>query len=293
LKYPKRKITAATLFAILSSALYAAQPSFECSNVNPKSCEAIICKSATLGRLDHEMAALYHQAAKTGRNHKELVAHQRAWIKERNTCHHAKDAIAYMQTLYQRRIDELKERYQLGEGSPKHSEPDQALTLQGLRFKVDIHGEGSIREVAVTVEGLEGGKKVLLKHEIEGSISGTDTADLNKDGYPELYLFVTSPGSGSYGDVIAWSSNKNRSITPVTFPELDPKSKESKGYMGHDSFTIKDGFLVRSFPVYGDNDPNCCPTGGTRELYYELVPGEAAWQLKLAKSKETKKKGSR
>jgi len=165
------------------------------------------------------------------------------------------------------------------------------LKLEGISFHVKATNEGSLNQLTIIPAGLSISNPIL-KSEIDGSVTSAEIADLNDDGSPEIYIFVTSAGSGSYGSVIAWSSNKNKSITPITFPELDPKSKESKGYMGHDNFAIKDGFLVRSFPVYGDNDPNCCPTGGTRELYYELVPGEAAWQLKLAKSKEIKKKGS-
>jgi hypothetical protein len=61
--------------------------------------------------------------------------------------------------------------------------------------------------------------------------------------------------------------------------------------MGHDRYAIEDGYLTRRFPVYKNGDPNCCPSGGERILYYTLVPGEAAWQLKLVKSKEIAKKG--
>jgi hypothetical protein len=42
--------------------------------------------------------------------------------------------------------------------------------------------------------------------------------------------------------------------------------------------------LVRRFPVYRSGDSNAKPTGGTRQVTYKLVPGEAMWQLKPVRS---------
>ena len=33
---------------------------------------------------------------------------------------------------------------------------------------------------------------------------------------------------------------------------------------------IENGFLVQRFPVYRNEDPNCCPTGGQRKVFYRL-----------------------
>jgi hypothetical protein len=33
--------------------------------------------------------------------------------------------------------------------------------------------------------------------------------------------------------------------------------------------------------VYRDADTNPKPTGGTRQIQYKLVPGEAGWSLKV------------
>ena len=54
--------------------------------------------------------------------------------------------------------------------------------------------------------------------------------------------------------------------------------------MGHDEFTVIENSLARRFPVYNKDDANCCPKGGTRQLQYKLVAGEASWQLKLLNS---------
>jgi len=160
---------------------------------------------------------------------------------------------------------------------------DKTLELGGVRFHVTATDEGSLNKLTVTPKGLQEDTRPVTQ-EIEGSVSGMEVADLNHDGSPELYIFVTSAGSGSYGKLVAFSVNKMKSMSDIYLPELDPKSKAARGYMGHDRFSIERGHLVRSFPLYKKGDPNCCPSGGTRKLYYRLVPGEAGWQLKLVKS---------
>ena len=56
--------------------------------------------------------------------------------------------------------------------------------------------------------------------------------------------------------------------------------------MGHDRFAIVESTFVQRFPIYRDGDVNAKPTGGTRQLQYKLVPGEAGWILKLDRTVE-------
>jgi len=266
--------------------LYANQPSFDCSKVKKESCESIICSSDELMALDREMANAYRQAKTRAKKPDQLKAMQRGWIKGRNECWKEEDKVSYMADLYRQRIAELEGSSDKADTAASANGFRKELSLKGLRFAIEEKGEGSLREAVITVSGLAGGKKTILKNEIDGLIVSTDTADLNDDGFPELYIFAVSAGSGSYGSVIAYASNHNKSITPIHMPELDYKSKEAKGYMGHDRFSVQDAYLIRSFPVYKNDDPNCCPTGGTRTLYYRLIPGEAGWQFKLVKNSE-------
>jgi hypothetical protein len=39
--------------------------------------------------------------------------------------------------------------------------------------------------------------------------------------------------------------------------------------------------LVRPFPIYAGEGAAAPPTGKTRQLHYELVPGKAGWLLRL------------
>ena len=163
---------------------------------------------------------------------------------------------------------------------------NKTFTLEGITFQVSCPNDSSLSKLTIKTKGLTHDETITK--EIDGTVSGAEVADLNKDGAPEIYVFTTSAGSGSYGTVVAYSSNHNKSISDIYFPEDDLKNKAFKGYMGHDVFSIDKNRLLRRFPVYNKDDSNAQPSGGMRQLEYELVPGEATWQLKLVKSSDIK-----
>lgn len=131
----------------------------------------------------------------------------------------------------------------------------------------------------LVVKAQENGQSYpAVKQELLGSLSGSEVEDLNSDGRPELVLFVTSAGSGSYGSVLAWSASKGHTLLPITMPDLS--GKLAQGYMGHDQFNVVETTLVRRFPIYRPGDTNAKPTGGTRQINYKMVPSKAGFQFK-------------
>ncbi|WP_430809837.1 MULTISPECIES: MliC family protein [unclassified Carboxylicivirga] len=106
-------------------------------------------------------------------------------------------------------------------------------------------------------------------------------ADLNSDNSPELLIITQSDGSGSYGELLAFSVNNLRSMSQVyVAPIVDHPAAE--GYMGHDEFVVEENVLKRRFPVYLPDDANALPTGGTRQITYRLEEGEAMRKLVIA-----------
>jgi hypothetical protein len=109
-------------------------------------------------------------------------------------------------------------------------------------------------------------------------------ADLDGNGFEEIYLLTRSAGSGSYGNIYGIVSNRDKSATPFYVPEISEREMEKgglfEGFMGHNKFEIEDGKLVNSFPVYRENDSNANPTGGNRKIVYGLIAGEAGWILR-------------
>ncbi len=272
--------------SLLTVSSYANQPSFDCSKVKKDSSEGIICSSDTLMDLDKEIAAVYKRALAKSSKDDMLKAGQRGWIKGRNDCWKAKDEKKCMIDQYTLRIQELKEKYDLLDTSKQPTASnsfDKVLKLQGITFHVQATNEGSLNHLTITANGLELDNRVITQ-EIDGSVTGAEVADINVDGSPEIYVYVNSAGSGSYGSLVAYSANNKKSLSGIYLAPLEDDKKNSVGYMGHDEFTIIENSFTRRFPVYNEGDANCCPKGGTRQLQYKLVPGEATWQLKLLKS---------
>ena len=286
----KIKLTESILLAtvLLTVNIYANHPSFDCAKVKKDSSEGIICSSDTLMDLDKKLAAVYKEALTKASKDDMLKAEQRGWIKGRNDCWKAEDEAKCMVDQYTIRIDELNKKYDLSDTS-KHSAKakgfDKVLKLQGITFHVQATNEGSLNKLTITPSGLEIVNDVI-KQEIDGSVTGAEIADINADGSPEIYVYVNSAGSGSYGSLVAYSANNKKSLSGIYLAPLEDDKKNAVGYMGHDEFAVVESSFARRFPIYKKEDSNANPTGGMRQLQYKLVPGEATWQLKLVNSTE-------
>jgi hypothetical protein len=157
---------------------------------------------------------------------------------------------------------------------------DQTLELQGISFRISSPNNSSLNPVTIEVTGLELGDNTLSP-ESDGTVTGAQVADLDGNGSPEIYIYTTSAGSGSYGDLIAYAANNRKSLSEIYLPPLSESEDAALGYMGHDTFAITENSLVRRFPVYLAEDTNATPSGGLRQLSYQLEPGEAGWVLRL------------
>jgi len=162
---------------------------------------------------------------------------------------------------------------------------DRTFELQGVTFRVTCSNASSMNQLSIVPSGLTVGNSPITQ-EVDGIVTGAEVADVNSDGSPEIYVYVQSAGSGSYGTVVAYSANQKRSLSSIYLPLVSEDPKVSKGYMGHDAFAVVENRFVQRFPVYKPGDTNASPTGGTRQLHYKLVPGEAGWVLKLDKVEE-------
>ena len=161
---------------------------------------------------------------------------------------------------------------------------EQNLDLLGIHFKVSSTNQGSLNQLRIQTSGLSADTPVA--REIDGSVTTAEVADLNQDGTPEIYVYVTSAGSGSYASLVAYAAN-DKSLSEIQLPALADDAALSKGYMGHDQLSLGNGVLQRRFPLYRDGDSNAAPTGGTRQIDYRLVADEAGWQLRVANVKDS------
>ena len=168
--------------------------------------------------------------------------------------------------------------------SPVSEMTTELKTRSGKSFVIETRAEsGSLMHIAISPKGFDNSDETWT---LDGAdpLSGSFLADLDGNDFEELYLITTSAGSGSYATLYGYASNRDLSATPIYVPEISEEDlKEGgrfEGYMGHDSIFLEQGRLYRKFPVYLEGDENCCPTGGHRQIEYELVAGEATWVLK-------------
>jgi hypothetical protein len=159
---------------------------------------------------------------------------------------------------------------------------NKTLSLQNIGFDISTTGKGSIQQLTIQPYGLKTeNKKITI--EVDGMVTNAEIEDLNSDGFPEILIYTTSAGSGSYGNVMGYSVNNGKSISQIYFPSITDNPKANKGYMGHDEFAIVENTLVQRFKTYNANDTNSSPTGNIRQIQYKLKEGEASRKFVIDK----------
>lgn len=157
-------------------------------------------------------------------------------------------------------------------------------TKTGKKFIIHIdHSMGaSICEVKIETKGFAESNAVHNLGKID-PVEEVIFTDADNNGFEEIYLFTRSAGSSSYGNIYGVGSNKNKSATPVYVRAITEKQMETgglfEGFRGHNKFSVKEGKLINTFPVYSDGDSNAKPTGGKTQILYSLIAGEAGWIL--------------
>lgn len=142
-------------------------------------------------------------------------------------------------------------------------------------FITESHPVGqSLSTIGIKSRGFEQELNELI-NDVD-PISAVLVADLNRDGFDEIYIILTAAGSGSYGSVIGFASNNDKSLSQIHIPDHEQDDLLFADYHGHDMFSIDDNKLLRIFPVYSSDSIDV-----KRRIYYVLKPGEAAWQLEI------------
>lgn len=148
-------------------------------------------------------------------------------------------------------------------------------SLLGIGFKVSSPNSAAGNRVTIAPSGLEKDNTPVTL-ETKAIVIGAEVADLNADGSPEIFVFGTEPGAEKRGVLVAYSSNRKKSLSAIGLPDLTPT--EARGYRGQDQFAVLEGVLGRRFPIFGEDG---AASGKLRQLQYKLVPGEASWRLKV------------
>lgn len=129
----------------------------------------------------------------------------------------------------------------------------------------------SASTITLTTSGFATNSPIILE---TSKLIDSFYADLNDDSFEELIIITQAQGSRSYGEAIIYTSASNTALLPVRIQQIteNDTKKESlfEGYLGHDSFSLINKVLSRSFPTYKKNDSNDNPTGPTKTVLYSL-----------------------
>jgi hypothetical protein len=102
---------------------------------------------------------------------------------------------------------------------------------------------------------------------LDGAITDVYNADMDLDGNPEILIQSKGKDTVNYAKIYAFEFN-NDDANKLDFPKLT--SSQKRGYRGNDNFYIKEGKLIREFPIYDGNTVSAKPTGAKRQLEYSL-----------------------
>lgn len=160
---------------------------------------------------------------------------------------------------------------------------NRTLKKNDVTFAVSSGNDGSRPTVGVTATA--SGGTTTVSRQVDGAVTRAEVADLDGDLAPEIYVWVQSTGSGSYGSLVGYVADRQAALSEISMPTIEGDARVSDGYMGHDEFRIlRTNDLVRSFPVYRPGDANARPTGGRRTLYYALERDETgSWALRVVR----------
>ncbi len=157
-----------------------------------------------------------------------------------------------------------------------------------IQFKVESanlpgHAPGH-NTVRITPSGLTIDNQ-SLERQISGQLVRGEVADINRDGSPELYLYVRSSDALPRTQLLAFSVNRGKSMSDIYLAPLSARPDLTNGYRGWDQFAVVESALVQRFPVFADQAADSEPSA-VRQIRYRLRQGEASWQLVADKADE-------
>ncbi|MGI4728402.1 MAG: hypothetical protein ACRYGB_07510 [Janthinobacterium lividum] len=139
----------------------------------------------------------------------------------------------------------------------------------GNSFDVFSWGRGSDSTGSLLILASDSSAKkyTTTTGDLEGAITDVYNTDMDMDGNPEILVQAKSKDSTVRTQIYAFEY-KDSKAQKLDFPKLT--SSQRKGYRGEDDFYIKEGTLMREFPVFDGNGSSAKLTGDKRILEYGI-----------------------
>jgi len=143
----------------------------------------------------------------------------------------------------------------------------------GQDYDILSWGRGSTKTGAFMIlhSDSAAAKYTTTTGDLDGEIVDVYNSDMDLDGNPEILIQTKGKDTINYTNIYAFEFGGEKA-RKLDFPKLTRAQK--KGYRGDDNFYIKDGALIREFPIYDGNSTAAKPTGAKKQLQYGLRNNE-------------------
>jgi hypothetical protein len=139
-------------------------------------------------------------------------------------------------------------------------------------------------DVRVFGKGFSGFKDTIFFEEIE-IIDTVLIADINNDGFEEIYIFTRGFFPGAYDHVFGVTSDEDITYKEINFYDIKQSDVVDgavfNGYQGQDVYTLENNLIKRTFPVYNPGDFYNYPSRGYKTLFYTLEKTNTGFYFKI------------
>ena len=153
---------------------------------------------------------------------------------------------------------------------------EETITTGGITFHVSSPNVPAPNTMVIYSTGMEV-RNDTFQIEVEGFVHKAEVADINNDGYPEAYVFTHQEDNEQIGEVYVFTSYRNRSFGPAYFKALPQANTLAPSTTSTDFFSLEGGKLIRQTAETQEGNSTQAQQG--QQIIYELVPGEASFQL--------------
>ena len=133
-----------------------------------------------------------------------------------------------------------------------------------------------INTLVIFSKGLEV-RNDTFQIEIEGIVNKAEIADINQDGYPEVYVFTQQKEAEEKGNVYVFTSYRNRSYGQAFLREQPRANNLNAEAITTDKYDLENGQLVRKIGSSSEGDQ--VNNNQRQTIIYTLKAGEASYQL--------------
>ncbi|MCZ2223394.1 MAG: hypothetical protein LC122_07160 [Chitinophagales bacterium] len=158
---------------------------------------------------------------------------------------------------------------------------DTTIKIGKVGYKVTCNNKSNTKNtLRITLLGFEEATEDL-NFEIRGKVYGAEIDDLNRDGFPDLVVYILMDEVKRKSSVLSLASEENKRVVPISFPDVLTNEILKTGYDGNDSFRLLNGILTQKFSVKDTTNTNENPIIARQVLYNVVKTEQGNWKFQV------------